>query len=135
MDVATARPEPISVFAEMGSINPVFITPGAMNYCRDDIASALAASVTMGPGQFCTSPGLVVTLNNEQFGCQLANTLEQAPVGNLLHPSIASGLKQRLSSLTDKGPNSFSTSPVISTSIPPFEEAIMWGGAVIGKHQ
>ena len=60
MDAAAARPEPIPVFAEMSSINPVFILPGAMKERGGEIAKGLHASVTLGAGQFCTKPGVVV---------------------------------------------------------------------------
>jgi acyl-CoA reductase-like NAD-dependent aldehyde dehydrogenase len=53
-DLAAARPEPIPVFAEMGSQNPVWITPAALASRGEAIARALAASVTLGVGQFCT---------------------------------------------------------------------------------
>jgi alpha-ketoglutaric semialdehyde dehydrogenase len=59
MDLAAARPEPIQVFAEMSSTNPVFILPGALRERVDNIAAALYASFTLGAGQFCTKPGLV----------------------------------------------------------------------------
>ncbi len=59
MDGAAARPEPIPVYAEMGSINPVFLLPGALQQNADAIATGLQASVTLGVGQFCTNPGLV----------------------------------------------------------------------------
>ena len=61
MDAAAARPEPIPVYAEMGSINPVFILPGAMRERGAEIAKGLHASVTGSAGQFCTKPGIVVT--------------------------------------------------------------------------
>jgi NADP-dependent aldehyde dehydrogenase len=61
-DAAAARPEPIPVFAEMGSVNPVFILPGALKKNGNAIADGLAQSVTLGVGQFCTNPGLA-------FGC------------------------------------------------------------------
>jgi NADP-dependent aldehyde dehydrogenase len=57
-DAAAKRPEPIPVFAEMGSVNPVFILPGALKKNGDAIAEGLAQSVTSGVGQFCTNPGL-----------------------------------------------------------------------------
>lgn len=60
MDAAAARPEPIPVFAEMSSINPVFILPGAMKERGAEIAKGLHASVTLGAGQFCTKPGVIV---------------------------------------------------------------------------
>jgi NADP-dependent aldehyde dehydrogenase len=58
-DAAAKRPEPIPVYAEMGSTNPVFILPGALRERKEEIAKGLAASVTLGVGQFCTNPGLV----------------------------------------------------------------------------
>jgi NADP-dependent aldehyde dehydrogenase len=62
-DAAAARPEPIPVYAEMGSTNPVFVLPGALKTNASAIADALVQSVTLGVGQFCTNPGLV-------FGCE-----------------------------------------------------------------
>ncbi len=59
MDAAAARPEPIPVYAEMGSINPVFLLPGALQQNAEAIAAGLQASVTLGVGQFCTNPGLI----------------------------------------------------------------------------
>jgi len=58
-DAAVQRDEPIPVYAEMGSTNPVFILPGALKKRKEDIAKGLTASVTLGVGQFCTNPGLV----------------------------------------------------------------------------
>ena len=60
-DAANQRPVPIPVFAEMGSSNPVFILPGALKARKEKIAEGLAGSLTLGVGQFCTNPGLVVT--------------------------------------------------------------------------
>ncbi|MBK8975532.1 MAG: aldehyde dehydrogenase (NADP(+)) [Planctomycetes bacterium] len=59
-DIAQARPVPIPVFAEMGSTNPIFVLPGALSTRADAIATGLATSVTLGVGQFCTKPGVVV---------------------------------------------------------------------------
>lgn len=59
MDIAAARPDPIPVYAEMGSVNPVFVLPAALAARGDAIADALHASVLQGVGQFCTSPGVV----------------------------------------------------------------------------
>ncbi|HEU5402230.1 MAG TPA: aldehyde dehydrogenase (NADP(+)) [Terriglobales bacterium] len=60
MDLAAARPDPIPVYAEMGSTNPVFVLPGAVRERGQQIAEGLHTSVTMGAGQFCTKPGLVM---------------------------------------------------------------------------
>lgn len=59
MRVAAERPVPIPVFAEMGSINPLFILPGAAEARADEIAEGLHGSFTLGVGQFCTKPGVV----------------------------------------------------------------------------
>jgi NADP-dependent aldehyde dehydrogenase len=60
MDVAAARPEPIPFYAEMSSTNPVFILPGALRERGESIAAGLHTSFTMGAGQFCTKPGMVL---------------------------------------------------------------------------
>ncbi|NGM46194.1 aldehyde dehydrogenase (NADP(+)) [Rhodobacter sp. SGA-6-6] len=59
-DLCAARPEPIPFFGELGSINPVFLLPGALAARPEALAQGWAASLTMGAGQFCTNPGLVV---------------------------------------------------------------------------
>src|SRR6202453_5286771 len=58
-DLAAKRAEPIPVYAEMGSTNPVFVLPGALAARSQELATQLFASVTMGAGQFCTKPGLI----------------------------------------------------------------------------
>jgi NADP-dependent aldehyde dehydrogenase len=65
MDAAAARPEPIPVYAEMGSINPLFVLPRAAAERAPQIAAGLHASVTLGVGQFCTCPGVVVGLESD----------------------------------------------------------------------
>ncbi len=84
-DVANSRPVPIPVYAEMGSTNPVFILPRAMRERKQDIAKDLAASVTLGVGQFCTNPGLVF-YNDEgnRFSETLSESLKQAAPGVML---------------------------------------------------
>ncbi|WP_455886053.1 aldehyde dehydrogenase (NADP(+)) [Pseudomonas rustica] len=67
-DMAAARPQPIPVFAEMSSINPVIVLPQALQARGEQVAGELAASVVLGCGQFCTNPGLVVGIQSPQFG-------------------------------------------------------------------
>ncbi|MEC9343704.1 MAG: aldehyde dehydrogenase (NADP(+)), partial [Pseudomonadota bacterium] len=62
-DLCAARPEPIPFFGELGSINPMFLLPGAVKARGGDIAAAWAGSLTMGAGQFCTNPGLAVIVD------------------------------------------------------------------------
>ncbi len=60
-DIANQREEPIPVFAEMGSINPVLILPSILKNKPKEIAQQLVNSVNLGAGQFCTNPGLIIT--------------------------------------------------------------------------
>jgi NADP-dependent aldehyde dehydrogenase len=64
-DLAASRPRPIPVFAEMGSVNPVFVLPDAGHNRGQKIAEGYAASLTLGVGQFCTNPGLLVGIGQE----------------------------------------------------------------------
>ena len=89
MDIAAARPEPIPVFAEMGSINPVFILPGALRERGAEIAAGLHASVTLGAGQFCTNPGLIIASKANEFVDELAAKISATPCAPMLTPSIA----------------------------------------------
>ncbi len=59
-DIAQSRPQPIPVFSEMGSVNPVYIFDSPMNDDPEGWASAISGSVNMGAGQFCTNPGILV---------------------------------------------------------------------------
>jgi alpha-ketoglutaric semialdehyde dehydrogenase len=90
-DEAAARAEPIPVFAEMGSTNPVFILSGALEKKLDALGQGLVQSVTLGAGQFCTKPGLVFGIRGaawealERLGGKLASEL--AP-STMLHAGI-----------------------------------------------
>jgi NADP-dependent aldehyde dehydrogenase len=88
MDAAAARPDPIAVYAEMGSINPVFVLPGAAS----DLARAvaLATAVTGSSGQLCTKPGLVVVPDTAvEFASELAAQVAAAFVHRMLTPGMA----------------------------------------------
>ncbi|MDD0974157.1 aldehyde dehydrogenase (NADP(+)) [Pseudomonas fontis] len=87
-DMAAARPQPIPVFAEMSSINPVLVLPQALASRGEQIARELAASVVMGCGQFCTNPGLVIGLRSPAFTAfteQLAAQLAEQPAQTMLN--------------------------------------------------
>jgi NADP-dependent aldehyde dehydrogenase len=94
-DEASRRPEPIPVYAEMGSTNPVFVLPGALKERGEKIAEGLVGSVTMGVGQFCTKPGLVfVPEGSHGFVDQAARLLEAAAPGVMLHEGIRSNFEK-----------------------------------------
>ena len=90
-DAAARRPEPIPVYAEMGSVNPVFVLPGALSERGAEFAEGLKQSVTLGTGQFCTNPGLVVGQRGEAFE-QFINRADElfasAPPGTMLNAGI-----------------------------------------------
>jgi NADP-dependent aldehyde dehydrogenase len=78
MDIAAAREHPIPVYAEMGSINPVFLLPGALKERAAKIGEAYIGSVTMGVGQFCTNPAVVLGIKGADLGTFLQSAAENA---------------------------------------------------------
>lgn len=89
-DAAAQRPEPIPAFVEMGSTNPVFVLPGALKD-TDTLAQGLFNSVNLGVGQFCTSPGLVIGRENQNFRTlneKLGTLFRQGAAGTMLYPGI-----------------------------------------------
>ncbi|UQL85394.1 aldehyde dehydrogenase (NADP(+)) [Acinetobacter baumannii] len=75
-DMAAARPQPIPVFAEMSSINPMLMLPEALKNRGDKIAQDLADSVVLGCGQFCTNPGLILGIKSAEFSQLISNLTE-----------------------------------------------------------
>jgi NADP-dependent aldehyde dehydrogenase len=67
VDIAARRPEPIAVYAEMSSINPVVLMPHALEAHAEALGAAFTGSLTLGAGQFCTNPGLVIALDGPTF--------------------------------------------------------------------
>jgi 2,5-dioxopentanoate dehydrogenase len=91
MDLAAARPEPIPVYAEMSSINPVFILPEILRQKPEELAAGLHASATLGVGQFCTNPGLVFVETGEaanRFLQKLESLMSATPPGTMLTRGI-----------------------------------------------
>lgn len=92
-DLANHRPEPIPVFAEMGSTNPVFVLPGALSENAEKIASGLADSIALGVGQFCTNPGLTFIQKSNKanaFTNELIEKISEVPSGTMLTSGIKS---------------------------------------------
>jgi len=91
MRIAAARPEPIPVFAEMSSINPVILLPAALASRAETIGKQYVASLTMGSGQFCTNPGLVLAIDGpgfDDFIASASQSVEIAPATTMLTPAI-----------------------------------------------
>jgi NADP-dependent aldehyde dehydrogenase len=98
-DLAAARPRPIPVYAEMGSVNPLLVTPAALAERGEAIADGLAASLQMGVGQFCTSPGLLLVPagdDGDAFVGRLAQALRDSAAGCLLTIGIRDALVGQL---------------------------------------
>lgn len=92
--LAADRAEPIPVFAEMGSVNPVFVLPGALAEDPEGLAAGYAASLMMGVGQFCTNPGVLVGLAGDGFDQLVQSVAEKvraADPGVMLNPGICDG--------------------------------------------
>lgn len=98
-DAAAARPEPIPVFAEMSSLNPVFLLPEALHKRSQALADGLTASFTLGVGQFCTKPGLVFAVAGDdltRFQEQLAAAVTAAAPATMLHEGICASYHEGL---------------------------------------
>jgi NADP-dependent aldehyde dehydrogenase len=110
-DAASQRPDPIPAFVEMGSVNPVFILPGALEPSPDALAlgpdalgpspdalaRGLSGSVNLGAGQFCTCPGLIIGNDGAAFDAlreKLAGLFREAAPGTMLYPGILTGYEE-----------------------------------------
>jgi alpha-ketoglutaric semialdehyde dehydrogenase len=105
-DAAAIRPEPIPVYAEMGSSNPVFVLPGALEARGGEIAKGLAASVTLGAGQFCTNPGLTVVIDSPAANAFLkaaGDLLGGAPAGTMVHSGIKAAYDREIVEIARTG--------------------------------
>jgi NADP-dependent aldehyde dehydrogenase len=99
---AAARPEPIPVYAEMSSINPVFLLASALSTRAAELGKAFVASLTMGSGQFCTNPGLVIAVDSpdlDTFVAAAAEAMAQAAPTPMLTPNIAKSYAEGVSDL------------------------------------
>ena len=96
-DWGNQRKEPIPVFAEMGSINPVFLLPEKLRSSAGDIAAMYAGSITLGAGQFCTNPGLIIGIESDSlqsFIHDLGKAIQKIAPAPMLHSGIVSGYKK-----------------------------------------
>jgi len=90
-DLAAQREEPIPVFAEMGSVNPVVMLPDALKNRGEALAKTYAGSITLATGQFCTNPGLLLAIKSESlsnFVSELASEIAKIEPSCMLHPNI-----------------------------------------------
>ena len=102
-DAAAARPHPIPVFAEMSSLNPVFLLPGALRERSAPIARDLLASFTLGVGQFCTKPGLIFAqpgVETEAFLTALGVAVRNVPCATMLTSGIRTAFLENRRKIT-----------------------------------
>ncbi len=98
-DAAMQRAEPIPAYVEMGSVNPLFVLPGALRERGDAIAQGLVNSINLGVGQFCTCPGLVFGVDDpvfQSFRNKLSETFSQSAPATMVHPNVLKGYDQGL---------------------------------------
>mgnify|MGYP000185576321 CR=1 FL=1 len=101
--LAQEREIPIPVFAEMGSLNPVFFTPGALAEKAEELAKAAMDSALLGSGQFCTKPGIMIVPKDaagDKFIAQVQSHVAEQKVGPLLNKGIATRFTEAISSIS-----------------------------------
>jgi NADP-dependent aldehyde dehydrogenase len=104
--LANERPEPIPVFAEMGSVNPVVVLPSALNEKGEDWAKQYATSIMLGAGQFCTNPGLIFGIKStslDNFIKTLGTAIAKLDPNCMLHPNIHRNYEKGKETLTMQG--------------------------------
>jgi NADP-dependent aldehyde dehydrogenase len=115
-DYAAIRPKPIPVFSEMGSINPVLLLSDALSHQAETIATQYAGSITLGVGQFCTNPGLLIGVASEgleKFKITLSNAINQVAPAKMLHEGILKAYENNFSkALATNGVTSISNENV-----------------------
>mgnify|MGYP002713055979 CR=1 FL=1 len=97
-DIAAKRPDPIPVFAEMGSTNPVVLLPEALKSGSKEVAEEYAGSITLGVGQFCTNPGLLFGIRGAEldaFKQHLKSAFVKTDPGTMLHEGIEKAFAQK----------------------------------------
>jgi alpha-ketoglutaric semialdehyde dehydrogenase len=106
-DLANQRKSPIPVFAEMGSVNPIFLLPEKLANSTAVLAKQIAGSVTLGVGQFCTNPGLIIAIADshlENFISLLNKEIDVIAPAKMLHRGIATNFNNKLdTALCQKG--------------------------------
>lgn len=103
-DTAAARAQPIPVYAEMGSVNPIFAFEDKLSKQVDALATGYVGSLTLGVGQFCTNPGLIFVPESQAdaFSNAVAEKIAAVGAAPMLHEGIAKTYKEKLTMLTEK---------------------------------
>ena len=127
LDYASARKNPIPVFSEMGSVNPVILLEQTIKEYGTNIAKNYAGSITLGMGQFCTNPGILIGIKSDAlsaFAQQLAKEMSAITVAPMLHAGIQSAYHKNsvaalsqngITCLTGAAPDAQNAFPVLAT--------------------
>ncbi len=97
-DWGNQRKEPIPVFSEMGSVNPVFLLPERLKNDAVEIAKQYSASITLGVGQFCTNPGIIIGIEGaplDTFMESLAEAIKETAPAKMLHEGIMKAFNEK----------------------------------------
>lgn len=146
VDIASKRPEPIPVFAEMSSINPVVLMPQALAARAEALGEGFAGSLTLGAGQFCTNPGLVLAIDGpdlERFIAAVSLALGNVAPAVMLTPGIHASYRQGVAALDEhpgaqrvatvgEAPGARCSAALFATSAPDFAADKALGEEVFG---
>ena len=105
-DIASQRSKPIPVFSEMGSVNPSVLLPEALEIRAEQIATDFASSITLGVGQFCTNPGLILGIKSpdlDRFISHLKVGIAASQPGTMLHSGITEAYKTKSQEMASQG--------------------------------
>ena len=144
-DLGASRPNPIPVYAEMGSTNPLIILPSALANRGKEIAAGLAGSMTLGTGQFCTKPGLVLVIKDDTYSTfvsDLSESLEAINIGYFLNERIKESFLENIKrtkntesveviSEKNKNGNLFEVSAKNFLATPDLEDEIFGPAAIV----
>lgn len=103
MKIASERKQPIPVYAEMSSVNPVILFPNALRNRAEEIGKAFVSSLVLGAGQFCTNPGLILAIGGpdlERFVASAMSALSAAPAQTMLTGGICEAYKNGVAKLS-----------------------------------
>ncbi|TDD89189.1 aldehyde dehydrogenase (NADP(+)) [Saccharopolyspora karakumensis] len=100
-DIAAARPNPIPFFGELGSINPAVVTSEADHEREEDVAAGFVGSFTLGAGQFCTKPGVLLLPGGSELPKQIAELAGEVSAARMLTAKIADGYRERIAEVSE----------------------------------
>ena len=138
-DWANQRKVPIPVFAEMSSINPVFLLPEKMKTAAADIAKMYTGSITLGVGQFCTNPGLIIGLEGQElttFIDVLGKEINKSVPATMLHAGIFKNYrKKKDEALKQNGVELVSVSETKPSTTPSTDKPEDYTVKIVGKEK